>query len=211
MSNKTYQGIDVSHWQNDAGEIDYHRVARAGVKFVIIKAGGSDAGFYTDKCFEKNYTGATAAGLSVGAYYFTGRNFYGRESGKADAARFADIIKGKKFDYPVWVDIEATQPTRRDDATLAAIGFCDEMESRGYFCGIYASAVSGFKSRLNHEQLTDYAHWVAQYGKQLTDKDAQIWQYTSAGIVDGITGKVDLDISYVNYPAIIKKRHLNNY
>ena len=60
---KTY-GIDVSHWQ---GTIDFKKVAKV-CDFVIIKAGGSDAGFYTDKKFERNFEKAKEAGLSVGAY-----------------------------------------------------------------------------------------------------------------------------------------------
>ena len=44
----TRKGIDVSHWQ---GTIDWNKVKKAGIEFAIIKAGGSDAGFYTDsKC-----------------------------------------------------------------------------------------------------------------------------------------------------------------
>lgn len=208
MAQIEIQGIDISHWQ---GKIDFSKVKAAGKEFVIIKAGGSDNGRYTDSMFSEYYDAAIKAGLHVGAYYFTGRNFYNVESGIADAEHFIKILNGRKFDFPVWCDIEATQPGRRDDATAAAIAFCDRLEQSRYFAGIYASVISGFKSRLDHDKLTKYAHWAAQYGKKCKDADAQMWQYSSTGKVDGISPRVDLDISYVSYPDIIIKKGLNNY
>ena len=84
-------GIDVSHWQ---GKIDFERVKKSGIKFVILKAGGSDKGFYEDKTFRSNYEAAKKAGIDVGAYYFVGKSFYGVEAGVADAKRFCKIIGG---------------------------------------------------------------------------------------------------------------------
>lgn len=50
------KGIDVSHWQNDRGTIDWSAVKNSGVEFVIVKVGGryNDGSFYTDKCYKKN-------------------------------------------------------------------------------------------------------------------------------------------------------------
>ena len=64
------KGIDVSRWQ---GNIDFNKVKASGVDFVIIKAGGSDSGFYTDKNFLHNVISAALAGLHIGAYYFVGK------------------------------------------------------------------------------------------------------------------------------------------
>ena len=89
-------GIDISHWQ---GNIDFNKVKASGIDFVIIKAGGSDKGFYKDPKFEENYKKAKEAGLKVGAYYFVGRKFYGNVSGVADAHRFIHILDDKQFDY----------------------------------------------------------------------------------------------------------------
>ena len=85
------KGIDVSHWQ---GTIDWNKVKAAGIKFAIIKAGGSDAGFYTDSKWEANYKGAKAAGIPIGAYYFVGKDCVTAAAGKADAERFIQILKG---------------------------------------------------------------------------------------------------------------------
>lgn len=203
------KGIDVSHWN---GCIDFDKVKASGVEFVIIKAGGSDKGFYTDSKFKENYEKAKAAGLYVGAYYFAGKKFRGVEAGFADAQRFIDILKGLKFEYPVFIDIEAQENRYKEEITDAAVAFCQEMEKAGYFVGIYASDISGFKDKLHHDRIKDYAHWVARYGKEPEIcKEYGIWQYSSKGSVTGISGSVDMDISTVDYSKTIREKGFNGY
>lgn len=203
------KGIDVSHWQ---GNINWTKVKAAGIKFTIIKAGGSDAGFYTDSRWEANYKGAKASGIAVGAYYFAGPKCVTAEAGKADAKRFIKLIKGKKLEYPVYFDCEAQPASEKAGTTKAAIAFCKELEDAGYYAGIYASAYSGFQDRLDDSKLGSYAHWVAQYASKCGYGGKYgIWQYSSSGKVSGISGNVDMDLSYVDYPAIIKKKGLNGY
>lgn len=204
-----FRGIDVSHWQ---GDINWDSVKADGINFAIIKAGGSDDGFYTDSKFETNYNEAVKAGISVGAYYFVGKNFASAEDGVADANRFIDIIKGKNFDYPVYVDIEITNPEEESGVTDAAIAFCKTMEENGYFTGIYGSDVSTFDARLENERLGEFSKWVARYGSQpkyVTEYG--MWQYTSEGSVAGIAGNVDMNYAYCDYPSIIKEAGLNGY
>ena len=203
------KGIDVSHWQHN---INFSSVKESGIEFAILKAGGSDAGFYTDSKFEENYTAAAAAGLNVGCYYFAGSKFIGEKNGTADAKRFASIIKSKKFDMPIYLDIEAQPTSEKSGITEAAIAFCDHMEKQGYFIGIYASDISGFKERLDPSVVTKYSSWVARYGKQPEyNRYWSMWQYSSTGAVTGITGNVDLDISNFDFPELIKHKHFNNY
>ena len=57
-----------------------------------------------------------------------------------------------------------------------------------------------------------FSLWVARYGKKPEIvKDFGVWQHSSRGIVKGINGFVDLDKCYVDFPSIIKKKHLNNF
>lgn len=184
------KGIDVSAWQ---GEIDWKKVKGDGVDAVILKTGGSDDGFYTDSKFESNYKGAKDAGIKVGAYYFVGSGFVTKADGEADAIRFLKMLKGKQFDLPVYVDVEATKPEDKNGATNATIAFCDYLEGNGYFVGIYASEVSGFRDRLDDSKLQKYAHWVACYGKEKPAIPYVGWQYSSSGNVAGINGNVDMD------------------
>lgn len=203
------KGIDVSHWQ---GTIDWNKVKAAGIQFAIIKAGGSDAGTYTDSKWAENYKGAKAAGIPIGAYYFVGKDCVTAAAGKADAERFIKILKGKQLEYPVYMDNEAQPASTKAGITEATIAFCKTMEAAGYFVGIYGSAVSGFKERMVDSKLTAYAHWVAQYASKCSYKgDYGIWQYSSKGSVDGISGNVDLDYAYVDYPSIIKNGGFNGY
>ncbi|MEE5994522.1 MAG: glycoside hydrolase family 25 protein [Oscillospiraceae bacterium] len=204
------KGIDISHHQNDKGTIDFQKVKQAGYDFVIVKAGGAEVGYYTDSCFEKNYAGAKSAGLHVGAYYFASA-FTTAEQGRIQAQKFLDIIKGKTFDFPVYVDVErfAGNPKGATDATIA---FCDCMERNGYFVGIYSSDISGFQENLEIDRLADYSKWVARYGSQPKYvKEYGIWQKSETGRVDGISGNVDLNECSVDYPAIIKGAGLNGF
>lgn len=209
------KGIDVSHWQ---GDIDWSKVSESGIEFVIIKAGGSDIdsqtsdSSYTDPNFYKNYWGARSYGISVGAYYFAGKQFLGAVEGGRCAEKFLRIVAGKAFELPLFVDIEQTSAKFRKNATEATIAFCDKLEEWGYFAGIYASDISGYQDKLEHSKLEQYAHWVARYGKEpQICKEWQIWQRSSDGTVPGIVGKVDINESRVDYRKIMFNMGLNGY
>jgi lysozyme len=203
------KGIDVSRWQ---GNIDWAKVKASGIQFAIIKAGGSDDGFYTDSRWEANYKGAKANGIAVGAYYFVGPKCVNAAAGKADAERFIRLLKGKQLEYPVFMDNEAQPASAKAGITEAAIAFCEMMETAGYFVGIYGSAYSGFRERMDDSRLSAYTHWVAQYASKCTYSGKYgIWQYSSSGRVNGISGNVDMDLSYVDYPSVIKSGGFNGF
>ena len=136
------KGIDVSHWQ---GDIDWEAVKEDGVEFAILKAGGSDDGFYEDSKFEENYANAKAAGVAVGAYYFVGDLCKSSEDGAADAERFIDILQGKQFEYPIFIDFEAPDTSDIENNTDKIITFCEVMENADYIVEVYASEFSGFR------------------------------------------------------------------
>lgn len=209
----TMNGIDVSGSQ---GVIDWKKVKADGVQFAILKAGGSNAGFYTADRFAENYKAATAAGVPLGAYYYVGENFKTAADGKADAQRFLAILKGKRFAYPVFVDVEETRPADKAGVTDATLAFCETVEKAGYYVGIYSSAVSGFVDRLDAARLKKFDFWVADYRASTIEAGKPalacgMWQYSDKGRVNGITGNVDLDVAFVDYPALIKAKGLNGY
>lgn len=201
------KGIDVSAWQ---GTIDWAKVKNDGVEAVILKAGGSDDGFYTDSKFEENYKGATSVGLKVGAYYFIGSKCVSKIDGEADASRFLNILKGKKFNMPIYIDVESTSPEDKDRVTNAVSAFCTYCERAGWFIGIYGSEVSTFRDRLNDAKLKSFAHWVACYGKEKPAIPYVGWQYSSTGKVDGINGNVDMD-EFDDLSDAIISHGLNGY
>lgn len=194
------QGIDVSSWQ---GDIDWAKVAAMGIKFCILKAGGSDSSTrYKDKKFERNYAGAKANGIKVGCYYFNGASCTSSAAGIADAQHFLSLISGKTFDYPCFSDLEAPTSATKQGNTDAVIAFCQTVKNAGYLTGVYASDISGFKDRLDLGRIDAMGldKWVARYGSSPKYATVyQIWQWSSSGYVDGISGRVDMDTSYKDY------------
>lgn len=209
-----FEGIDISHWQ---GDIDFTKV-QPQVDFCILKAGGSDKGLYKDSKFEEYYKYCNALKIPMGAYYFVGKNFTSIADGVADAERFLKIVEGKKFSYPLFLDLEATSPTDKKGATDASIAFCKYVQNHGYYVSIYASEVSGFKDRLDASRLGAFDLWVAKYpvdavysNKPKMLRSYGMWQYTSKGRITGISGNVDRDVAFYNYPEIMRKAHLNGF
>ncbi len=62
------RGIDVSVHN---GSIDWNRVKNDGIGFAILRAGYGKTAAQKDKKFEDNYNGAKAAGIPVGAYWYS--------------------------------------------------------------------------------------------------------------------------------------------
>lgn len=203
------KGIDVSSWQ---GIIDWEQVADDGIDFAILRAGGSDGSFFTDPKFYRNYIEAKKVGIHVGAYYIVGKYCNDAISGLYDAQRFAAIIKDTKLDYPVYIDYELATPATRAGNTEAVATFCQYMENLGYYTGIYASDLGGFRGLLDITKLTAWDKWVARWDTEPKyAKPYGIWQKTSKGNVKGIKGHVDIDLSKNDYAAIIKNKHLNGF
>ena len=202
-------GIDISHW-NNIYNFDF---VSQHTDFVILKAGGSDGkkkSQYQDVCFQEYYHELNKRSVPLGVYYFVGSNCITAEKGKQDAQHFIELIRGKKFLYPVVCDLESTAKSNKAGATEAVREFCLTLEDAGYYAMIYASDISGFKERLYIDRLVGFDKWVARYGHDpVYVKQYGIHQYSSKGIVQGIIGNVDMDQAFKDYPAIMLKNHLN--
>ena len=202
------QGIDVSQWQ---GVIDFEKVKASGIEFVIIRAGYGRTVEQRDPYFEKNYTGAKAAGLKVGAYWYSYADSV--EDAKKEAATCLEVIKGKQFEYPIYFDLEEQKQFARGKTFCSDLvkAFCNTLEAAGYFAGLYISR-SPLTTHITTEVANRYAVWVAEYGHKLNySGNYGMWQNTSAWRVGGISGNVDHDFCYVDYPSIIKNKGLNGF
>ena len=195
-------GIDVSKWNKT---IDWNKVKNQGVDFAIIRCGyrGSKNGYLIeDPCFEENIKNATAAGVKVGVYFFTQAKT--AAEGVEEASMVLSLTKGYDLSFPLYIDTEGAGGGRADgisvsERTEAVRAFCETVENAGLTAGVYAS-----KSWLNHNldmgQLSGYSTWLAQYSSKATyDGVYDMWQYTSAGRLDGIDTLVDYDLSYVDF------------
>ena len=199
---KSY-GIDVSHYQ---GSIDWNAVKNSGVTFAILKIGEywcNSGKILFDEYFEANYAACKRLGIAVGGY------FYSYAFNSAEAADEANVclslIKGKKFDLPIFYDVEdkiiknglANGQTDKQQLTNASATFCNMMINAGHQAGIYASK-NFFLDNFVISAIEKFSIWVAHWGISQTDYPGKydFWQYTSDGIVPGINGRVDLDWYY---------------
>lgn len=205
---KIWKGIDISKHNTIT---DWDQVAQ-NVDFVIMRAGGNYDGFYKDSKFERNYDACKLRNIPVGAYYDCGKKFMEADFGKRCAQHFIRLLSGKQFEYPIYMDIEVTPAQYKKYITEASVAFCSEMEEAGFYAGIYASDISGFKERLILEKVKQFTFWVARYGAQPSYvKKYAIWQHSSKGSIPGIKGPVDLDTSFVDFEKAIRGCHLNGY
>ena len=204
----SYEGIDVSSHQKD---IDWAKVKAAGIDFAIIRVGFRGYGtgaILIDEYFTKNIEGALAAGIKVGVYFFS------QALNETEAIEEAELVieqlkKYKsKITYPVVYDAEdISNDTARTDGLLGAqitsncIAFCEKIKEAGYTPMIYANK-RWFLTRLDLTRLTDYDMWHAAYvDAPDTPYMYTMWQYSASGKVDGISGTVDLNISFKDYSA----------
>ena len=202
-------GIDVSRYQ---GNINWSSVASAGVQFAIVRLGSSNNnGLYVDPYFLQNVNGAHAAGLRVGAYYYS----YARTRAAVadELSLFLNALEGLQLEYPVFVDVEDNSLTSvgRSQLTSLVQYALDILYQRKWYGGWY-SYTNYINNYLNANALKDYPLWVADYRSSLGYQgNYTMWQYSSSGRVNGISGACDLNYSYTDFLPAIKAGGFNGY
>ena len=194
-------GIDVSTWN---GNINWSQVKNSGVSYVIIRTGfrGSTQGaLVEDNKFRQNIKGALDAGLKVGVYFFT--QAVNEVEAVEEASMVLSQIKGYKISYPVFIDVESSggRADGLDSGTRTRVinAFCQTIQNGGYRAGIYANK-TWLAQKMNISALSGYKIWLAQYNTHVTYGGRyDMWQYSDKGTVPGISGKVDMNLSYMNY------------
>ncbi len=64
---------------------------------------------------------------------------------------------------------------------------------------------------IKDELLPKYDLWLAQWNVAAPAVSCGIWQKSDKGYITGISGNVDIDIAYKNYPEIMKQKGLNGF
>lgn len=201
LAGESVLGIDVSEHQES---IDWDAVKEAGVEFVMIRVGYrgyESGGVYSDAAAEEHYQGAKAAGLKIGAYFFS------QAVNTAEAmeeARFTlNAIQNWELDMPVVYDWEyiseeaRTWAVSRLDLTYCVMTFCNAIRDAGYDPMVYFNQNQA-QNLLYLELLKDYDFWLAMYSDRMTyPYKLTMWQYTCYGVVPGIEGEVDLDLYFL--------------
>lgn len=197
------KGIDISRYQ---GAPDFGKL-KTEVDFVILQAGFGRYSSQKDAEFERGYAECKKHGIPCGAYWFS----YAQTADEArqEAKACMDVIAGKSFEYPIYYDIEGSACT--GDVWGKCKVFCGELEKSKYFAGIYISR-SPAQQFLPADVGDKFALWLAEYGGRLNwQGTVGMWQNSSTGRFGGISGDVDADICYVDYPTLIKHGGYNGY
>lgn len=198
----SHKGIDVSKHQ---GKIDWQQVAGDGVEFAFIRVGlrgyGTGGKLMEDEYFEDNIKGALGAGIKVGVY------FYSQAVNEQELLEEANFVLEKispyKVECPVVYDVEKVSGADGrmnnltvEERTKLTLLFCQTIENAGYQPMIYHNMEMG-AMMLDLASLEQYDKWFAYFNQDLYyPYEYKVWQYSEKGVVNGIEGDVDLNISF---------------
>ena len=205
------KGIDVSTYQDN---IDWSKVSKEGINFAMIRAGfrgwGSAGTLVTDNCYRANMEGALGNNIEVGVYFFTQAI---TEAEAIEEANYVlNLVKGYKITYPIAIDtenVDASATARANNLsveqrTAVVKAFCETIKNAGYEPMIYAN-MWWLNHNLDMSQLSSYAVWLAHYTGATQDDPFALpssysgkyvmWQYTDSGIINGISGYVDMNVT----------------
>lgn len=213
-------GFDISEYQ----PVINWDVIPDVYQFAICRAGYGEYTSQKDQYFDAHMQSAIKKGLDIGCYWF----MYAVDttSARNNAEAFYEILKPYigSINYPLVCDIEGDTiryikkhnvlPTRAVISTIID-AFCSYLEDKGFYVSVYSDN-SFINEYFNDEILKRYDLWLADWktntGKPegTPNKPCGMWQFTSKGNVKGISGSVDLNYAYLDYPDIIKRYGLNH-
>lgn len=204
------KGVDVSSWQK---EVDFPQLKKEGFTFVMLRIGTTNG---KDDKFEKYYREAKHAGLDIGCYFYT----YATDvlTAEKDAQNIIKYLRNKKMQYPVYIDVEDDLLLKLSKSERMEIceRYRQTLEEENYLVGIYSNS-NWYEHYLDFKKLREnYEIWTANWSdSEKADADmssfCRVWQYTSTGKTKAIDGKVDMNISYFDYPTYVKENGYNNY
>ena len=192
--------FDISSWQ---GGINYQAI-KDRVNYCIIRAGFEET---ADNRFEEHYN--NLQGLNLGAYWYSYAGSV--EQAKAEARAFLNMVKGKKFTLPLYLDIEdsSQRGLGKDKLNAMVEAFGEIIEEAGYYFGVYTN-LDWYRNVLSGSYLNSkYDWWIACWSTEApSGVDFGVWQFTSSYNDFGVR----LDANYVvkDYPTIIKEAGLNH-
>ena len=195
INNVLFRGIDVSRWQ---GDINWGQVAADDVSFVMLGTRSKGA---VDPYFHRNIQQASAAGVKVGVYIYS--LAMTPEMAVEEANFVLNLIHDYPVSYPVAFDMEdSTQGTlSKDELAAIANAFCGRISEAGYYPVIYAND-NWLANKLDMSKM-NYPVWVARYSAKPAYQNPVMWQATSTGAVNGISGNVDIDFQFRDFTSVI--------
>ena len=197
----SHKVIDVSKYQT---AIDFAKVKNAGVEYAMVRCGyrSYGSGILTEDTSFNNYAAeALKNNIKIGSYFFS--QAINVEEAKEEAEYVLNMIKPYQISGPVAIDVEEIFDDTYRQMHLSAsqltdviITFCDRIKEAGYTPMIYSN-LSSFIGNIELDRLENYEKWLAYYSDEpYFPYEMSMWQYTDSGSIDGITGNVDLNISF---------------
>lgn len=210
---QTYKCIDISNWQGTLSKAQFKALKnKYNVTHVIVRVGYTTQLFFSrhaDASYKKNIDNAYAAGLKVGAYYYSQAKTV--KEAKKEADKTIKLLKKykKKITLPVAFDWEWgkrlnakwAKKNGKKANTKICQAYCKKIKAAGYTPMIYASS-SVLVNYLNRSTLhNQYKIWVANYtGGKATEYalPMYMWQYSStASFGKSLTNTTYVDVNYL--------------
>ena len=211
----TRAGVDVSTWQT---AVDWEKVKNQGVEFAFVRLGyrgyGAAGTLRTDDKYDLHMSGAAAAGVDTGVYFFS--QAVNAAEGKEEAEYVLAHLGNYRISYPIVIDVEylnineaRAEHISKEARTAATKAFCDTILAAGYWPMIYANP-DMCNTGLDLSQLSEYDFWLAHYTEETSfSHPFQVWQYSSSGILEGFPDRADVNLCYRDYPAFLKENGYN--
>ena len=205
-------GIDVS---THNGAIDWDKVKASGIEFAMIRAGYGQN--HIDSKFKFNISECNRVGIPCGVYWFS--YALNAAAAKREAQYCLEAVKQYRLEYPIAFDFEydSVSYAQKQGVTITkalaseiAKAFCDEIEAANYYVVNYANP--DYLARYFTADIVEkFGLWLAAWNtKANPPRSCDIWQFSSTGKVNGISGNVDMNRCYVDFPKVIAKAGKNN-
>lgn len=206
MENSKFLGVDLSEHNPN---VDFTKLKNNGIDFVILRTGYGKVISQKDKLFEDYYNKAKQAGLKVGCYWYCYAET--QQELLIECKVFLELIKGKQFEYPVFLDIEEQKTFLIPGLEETVINGLSMMENVGYFVGIYCS--NYYLDKYFNNVKNRFIIWLANWNNR------PLSVFSRNGIHQFVVEKndkfhdKDLDYNMSNYDYSIQiiKMGLNGY
>lgn len=203
-------GIDVSKWN---GEFNFSQATSEGVEFAILRGAYSTT---KDVRFESYYKACKSLRIDIGVYHYSMAKTVS-EARKEANFLINNVLKGKQFEYPIYMDVEdkVQAALGKDKLTDIIIAFCDTVEKAGYYVGIYSTYLF-LRDHAHIDKLKKYDKWIAQWSSKCTCPISySMWQFggeTNKIRSNRVAGIIcDQNYCMIDYPTIIKEKELNGF
>ncbi|MBR6003257.1 MAG: hypothetical protein IK068_00890 [Lachnospiraceae bacterium] len=199
-------GVDIS---KDQGYIDFNKLKKAGVDFVMIRVGarGYQSGQITiDDYYSDNIKRATDAGLYVGLIFISAATTELEAIEEANSV--IEAIGDHRITYPVAYvmqfngnDTARYEALSKNDKTIVARAFLNTIKEANLIPMVYGDKEWLIKEIDLSKIISEFDIWLSQPDEDVPDYPYKfaMWQYEDLGTVDGISGYVNFDISFIDY------------